>query len=378
MTQTLDEYLASDSVKPSNVQIGRLFGVSEATVRRRKAKLQATVNSGLDSFFDIPNEIITSRGRSVRLPDGSWEKVSYSPNKAALLEALSYDDLAPLIADYTPPATTPTTSNAHTEILNVSDLQLGKAGERGGGTPETIERVLSATHAFVGRCAVSKPAAIAIVDGGDIIDNMFNTPSQAYTNDLDLSAQIRTARRLMLEVLELTAHLAPKVYYVSVPSNHGQVRSGLGDQAGTVDADFGLEIGYQLEDALSLAPQDSPLHDIEFIRPPSLDETAVLNTSNTVLAFNHGHRAGATNKAREAWWAAQDHGRMPGWDADILVLAHYHHLYLQQSGDSRWLIGVSSPEPGSGYFALSNGQRSKRGLTAFAVQDGEWFDLAIL
>ena len=374
MTQTLDEYLRSDAEKPSNVQIGRLFGVSEATVRRRKQKLEN------DEFFDVPREIITSRGKSVRLPDGSWEKISYQPNRAALLDVLNYDDLAPLIANYTPPtpATTLATHNTHTEILNVSDCQIGKASERGGGTRETVERVLSATNSFVARCAESRPEAVVIVDGGDIIENMFNTPSQPYTNDLDVAAQIRTARRLMLEVLQLTAHLAPTCYYVSVPSNHGQVRSAQKDQAGTVDADFGLEIGYQLEDALSLAPADSPLHNIEFVRPPSLDETATLTTSGTKLAFNHGHRAGATNKAREAWWAAQDHGRMPGWDADILVLAHYHHLYLQQSGDSRWLIGVSSPEPGSGYFALSNGQRSKRGLTAFAVQDGEWFDLAVL
>ena len=371
MAQTLDEYLRSDAEKPSNYQIGRLFGVSESTVRRRKRKIEDS-----DGFFGIPNEIITSRGKSVRLPDGSWEKISYQPNKAALLETLNYDDLESVIESYKAPPAPPTTSNRHTEILNVSDMQLGKAGEHGGGTPETVERVLDAVEEFAARCAETKPEAIAIVDGGDIIENMFNHSGQAFTNDLDLSAQIRTARRLMLEILQKVAHLAPRVYYVSVPSNHGQVRSGPQAQAGTVDADFGLEIGYQLEDAIALAP--APLNQVTFVRPDSLEETAVLETSGTRVAFNHGHKVGATNKAREQWWAGQDHGRMPGWDADILVLAHYHHLYMQQSGDRRWIIGVSSPEPGSAYFALKTGQRSKRGLTAFSVCDGAWYDLAVL
>src|SRR5690606_10288245 len=76
----------------SNVENGLALGVSEATIRRHKAAPH------VDSFFkDIPVDIITSRGKTVRLPDGSYEKITYSPAKYALLEAVKYDDLAHLI-----------------------------------------------------------------------------------------------------------------------------------------------------------------------------------------------------------------------------------------------------------------------------------------
>lgn len=173
-------------------------------------------------------------------------------------------------------------------------------------------------------------------------------------------------------LLKLLPH-AQTLTLVAVPSNHGQVRTSLQNkgQAGTVDADFGLEISHQIEDATNLAKLP-----INYVRPEPLQETATLTTSNTKIAVNHGHRARPGKQAD--WWAKQDHGRMPGWDADIFLTAHYHNLSLVQSGNARWLIGLSAPEPGSNYFALSTGQTAKRGCTALTVQDGAWADLTVL
>lgn len=53
-----------------------------------------------DKFFDIPNAIITSRGKTVRLLDGSYEKVTYSPAWIAMLEAMSYNDFADALSDF--------------------------------------------------------------------------------------------------------------------------------------------------------------------------------------------------------------------------------------------------------------------------------------
>ena len=280
----------------------------------------------------------------------------------------------------TPPQPTKADTKANhqlTAFLCISDLQLGKAMERGGGTKETITAVKTAAQAFIDKYLVAAPEVV-LVDGGDIIENMFNAPSQPYTNDLDLAGQLKAARHLVLEIIQELAPYTSKITYVTVPSNHGAVRASRSDKgnAGTVDADYGLDIHDQVMTAIGMAPDDlrSKVHSVT---PDSLEETAVLTTADgTKVAFNHGHRA-PHGKAAE-WWARQDHGRMPGWDADILVTAHYHSLSVQQSGDSRWIIQTSSPEPGSGWFQLQTGKHSQRGLTAFTVSHGMWYNLTVL
>lgn len=145
------------SERLTNVQIAKACGTSEASVRRRRralrrvAERQDTTDTGsvsTDAFFaDIPSEAITSRGKSVRLADGSWEKVTYSPTKAAVIEAQtsSYEDIERILlaprrtsgASYTK---VPGYGN-RTLVINVSDLQAGKVDEL-GGTPEMTRRVL--------------------------------------------------------------------------------------------------------------------------------------------------------------------------------------------------------------------------------------------
>ena len=62
----------------SHVENGRNLGVSEATVRRHLASSHMDVET--DPFFaEVPVSIIASRGKSVRLEDGSWEKITYLP-----------------------------------------------------------------------------------------------------------------------------------------------------------------------------------------------------------------------------------------------------------------------------------------------------------
>lgn len=362
----------------SNYENARRIGVSESTIRRWKKKYL----SPQQPFQDIPPSIITSRGTSKKLPDGSWEKITYRPQDLQAIEAQE-NYLAELnaIIDKHAPTPTPTPTHTHTKnttaILCINDMQIGKAGEHGGGSKQTAETVLQATHAFIAKFLTptdhTTPEHVIVIEAGDPIENISNTPTQAYTNDLSLTDQIRTARRLILEVLLLLLPHSPKLTYVCVPSNHGQVRTSPTSkaQAGTVDADFGLEISYQLEDATTLAKLP-----INYIRPEPLQETATFTTSGTKIAVNHGHRARPGKQAE--WWAKQDHGRMPGWDADIFLTAHYHNLSLVQSGNARWLIGLSAPEPGSNYFALSTGQTSKRGCTAFTVHDKVWEDLTVL
>lgn len=355
----------------SNVQIGRDYNVGEASVRRHKTH---TSPKGVSLFEDVPEAVVTSRGRTVRLEDGSYEKITWHPNAMALHQTLQYDDLAKSLENFSP-AYYSGTGNDFTYVLNAADLQIGKANQRGGGTPETLARAKQSVERFAYNLRSLPPQAAILVDNGDPIENCFNVPAQLVTNDLDVPAQIRTFRRFMIEAIKTLAPQVPVLYYVSVPSNHGAHRTGYKSPGGTTDADFGLEISHQLEDAISENPL---LRDrVVFVRPEPLHETAVVSASNTKVAFTHGHNS-SSEKTHGLWWARQDHGRMPGWDADILVTAHYHTMGLEQSGDGRWIIKAASSDPGSDWFTNRTGESALPGMTSFRVHDGQWSGLALL
>lgn len=364
----------------SNVAWANKIGVSEGSIRRHLKHAPASraeAASDEDAFLrdiGVPIEAVTSRGRSVRDPEtGSWQKVTWHPNMAALAETLNYDDLRIALDGYVAkPA--PSGKGTHTAVLNASDLQIGKAMNRLGGTPETIERVKASVASFVRDIQENPPLRVLLVDGGDPIENCFNTPAQLVTNDLSVPDQIRTFRRLMLEAIKAIAPHTPLLTYVAVPSNHGHARVGYKSPGGTVDADFGLEISSQLEDAVRENPS---LNHVSFVRPESLDEIATVEASGTKLAFHHGHQSSGPN-GHGRWWADMAHARHPGWDADILVTAHHHSLRVEQSGNARWIIGVSSSDAGSDWFTNRRGDYAQQGMTAFNVLDGMWSDLRIL
>lgn len=359
-----------------NTRLAALAGVGESSVRRHKEPIGPP--SIPETFFtDVPKEIITSRGRSIRT-DSGWEKITYRPQALALLESANYSDVIDYLNGYEPLPVTTSRGEGHTEVFSFADPQFGKACETGGGTKETVQRVLASRDAFVERCRLTKPSEIVVTDLGDIIENIWNVPNhQLSTNDLDIANQIRVARRVLVDIMKPIAPLARKMYFVGVPSNHGQVRNAPGSSIGSVDNDLGLEIGYQVEDIFRESKHKA-LRRVEFVRPEQYYETAVLETSGTKLAFNHGHRTKGGINGHDAWWSAQDHGRMPGWDADIMNVAHYHSLLLVHSGNGRWIIGSSASEPSSDYFALSTGKRSQRGVTCYSVKNKVWSNIEIL
>lgn len=368
----------------TNVGWSRLIGISEASIRRHKAHSEVFQQSSsfvdetgdrLLESIDVPAEFVTSRGMSLRDPvSGSWQKVTWQPNRKALHDSLSYDDLAASLEGWNPPEVETFTDTERVAILNMSDLQIGKASQRGGGTPETLASVKRSVQRFIAYIRAEGITTVVLVDGGDPIENVFNVPSQLVTNDLPVTAQIRTFRKMMIEVIKAVAPYVIRIVYVSVPSNHGALRTGYKSPGGTTDADFGLDLNEQIEDAVRENPH---LGHVEFVRPEALFETATLEIGNTKLAFNHGHQSGGVF-GHGKWWASQDHGRMPGWDADILVTAHFHTQATYQSGDGRWVVACASSDPGSDWYTNKAGESALRGMTAFDVLDGQPINVRII
>ena len=288
----------------TNTSWAKKIGVSEASIRRHRSHQpivdQATsfVDGDGDEMIqsiDVPEEYVTSRGMSLRDPvTGSWQKITWQPNRKALHDTLDYDDLRDALDNWTPTRFNQTDTTPGVSVLNMADLQIGKANQRWGGTPETVTSARRSVERFCAHLAANGNQTAVIVDNGDPIENVFNVPDQLVTNDLSVPEQIRVFRRLMLETIKTVSQHVATIYYVSVPSNHGAFRTGYKSQGGTVDADFGLEISYQLEDAVNESPHLTGR--VVFVRPMPLDETAELTVAGSRLAFNHGHRSGGVFK----------------------------------------------------------------------------------
>lgn len=375
----------------TNVAWGRELGVGEASIRRHKAHSPTIAQSsgfvdqnGVDALaasIDVPDEFVTSRAMSLRDPHtGSWQKIAWQPNKKALHDSLRYNDLKEALDGWECEARAiPGRGGGYSLMLALSDFQIGKASQRMGGTPETLARIRRSVSIIVDRLqamnTIDLPDEIILWDGGDSVENHWNTPEQIATNDLALPEQIRVARRIFLEIIKTLAPYSNRLVFISVPSNHGQSRVGYKAAGGTVDADFGLEISYQLEDAVLENPFLAQR--VKFVRPEALYETAEYVASGTKIALHHGHRSNS-QKGHGRWWADQSHGRMPGWDADILFTAHFHNLGLTQSGNGRWIIETSSSDAGSDWFSNKSGETAVQGITVVELFDGKWRNLEVV
>lgn len=362
----------------SNVENARRFNVDEATIRRWKKKLsQANV---VDGYFGVPEAIITSRGKSIKTPDGSWEKITYRPQDMAVYEAFTFDDVEKAIAGFVAPTAPTPIRGKHTAVLCLSDFQLGKVDEN-GGTPETLDRVLRSVEAFCTSLRFNQPAHILMAELGDLIEGFDNTGTQRATNDQDLTTQIRTSRRLLIEIIMRVSKASPGtgITFLTIPSNHCQVRVPGKDLASTPNNDWGVELNHQLEDVLHDRPEFAH---VKFLRPANNHAEAVVFTTpcGVVVGAVHGHQSKSPDKVG-TWWTGQSHGRRNGLHtADILLHGHYHSLRVSQSGDSRWVIGTPSADNGSAWFTNKTGETSVAGILAFDVQAGQvpWSNLRLL
>ena len=286
------------------MELAERFNVSEASVRRHRAKLKrrGAPDMGHDAFFnDVPVDAIVQRGKTIRLPDGSYEKITWKPGAVEMAEAkrLSYEDLAHVFHEPILPKPAKV-SDASTKVVCLADFQLGKVGS-GGGTEDTIRLVRRAIHDIADDIRFHGPYKRIILAGvGDSTEGFWNVASQAQTNDLSLTDQIRTVQRLYAEALQALAPLCSSLYYVAVPSNHCAVRTGPGknSRANAPDDDFGIMISKNIEDIIAGRPG---YEHVKFFRPEKWEEAVTVDAADgTRIGFTHGHLAGSQSK-------------VPGW-----------------------------------------------------------------
>lgn len=372
----LDEAILENDALPqhqrrTNQAIADEYGTSEAAVRRHRKALKRRSQmgkGGVDEYFGVPVEAITARGKTVRLQDGSYEKITYKPGVAERgeVQAKRFEDLAPI---FTEPVKAPAeVPGRETLVVVVSDLQIGKT-DRAGGTEETVRRVRAAV-ARIADYADGRYRQVILVDCGDSTEGFSNTVSQAQTNDLPLTYQIRTAQALLADTLRALTPAAPEVAYVAVPSNHCQVRTGIGrsNRASFPGDDYGLLIADNIRQIIAGRPG---YEHVRFEVPEKrLESLTVRAADGTVMGVTHGHAAGSKSRVGD-WFRGQAFGCVAGMqDARVLLHGHWHSFSVQTVGDSRQIICAPTMDPGSSWFQNASGESSMPRLLTFELGGG--------
>ena len=378
MSPLEEAIIANDSLpereRKTNIDLAEEFNTSEATVRRRRRALKRKSQDTLsrDEFFDLPVGAITKRGKTVRLADGSYEKIEYRPGTLEMEEAkrLSYEDLEPVFQEPLLPKPRPASERGDTLIVCMADYQVGKR-QSGGGTEDTVRLVRRAIKDIADDALLSGGyERIILSDVGDSTEGFWNVASQAQTNDLSLTDQIRTVQRLYAEALKTFAPLCESLYYVSVPSNHCAVRVGAGknSRANAPDDDFGIMISKNIED---IVEDREGFEHVKFFRPEKWEEAVTVDAADgTRIGFTHGHLAGSQSKV-PGWFRDLAFGRRSGlYDARILVHGHWHNFAVSQVGDSRWIVSCPSADRGSDWWTNISGDSTRPAILTFEARDG--------
>lgn len=372
----LDEAILKNDALPqhqrrTNQAIADEYGTSEAAVRRHRKALKRRSEmgkGGIDEYFGVPVAAITARGKTVRLADGSYEKITYKPGVAERgeVQARRFEDLAPIFAET--PSAAIEVAPLSTLVVVVSDLQIGKTDQR-GGTEDTIRRVRSAV-ARIADHAAGQYRKVILVDCGDSTEGFSNTVSQAQTNDLPLTYQIRAAQALLADALRALAPAAPEITYVAVPSNHCQVRTGVGrsNRASFPGDDYGLLIADNIQQIVAGRPGYGH---VRFETPEKrLESLTVRAADGTVMGVTHGHAAGSKSRVAD-WFRGQAFGCVAGMQhARVLLHGHWHSFSVQTVGDSRQVICAPTADPGSSWFQNASGESSPPRLLTFELGGG--------
>jgi len=327
------------------------------------------------------------RGWDINTHDGIERALHYkarirAKSLAVTIDRGDVDMLCEQIMRRKPIGPPRTTDAGRALVVNLADLQAGKAGEAGGGTPEMVTRVCAAFDAVAARIVELRRAKrpvdeVYIVGMGDLLERcQSGHGTQMFTLDLDEREQYRIVRRLILRLVDLVAPLVPKVTLSGVPGNHGENRGNAGKMVTRPSDNADLAVIEQVAEVLTGNP-DRYGH-VVTVFPEAW--TLTLAVAGVPVAWVHGQGTASAPKMEE-WWRGQALGSTGVAGARILVSAHYHHFRMSEATGRTWLQ-CPALDGGSNWFSHRTGASSPPGLLTFVAGEGcgarGWSDLAIL
>lgn len=345
------------------------------------------------SRLGVSPDAVTPYRASLRIPemDGSWLKVNIDQTKAALDEGerVAFEslraDMDKYAADYVKHHNTRSVAGAGayadgTLVVALADFQTGKTDVH-GGTVNLYKRVRSVYAQM--EAELPRYRTIIAADLGDIIENFMNVGSQRQSNDLNLTDQLEAAISLIWEGLRVLHSKCDNLIYVAVPSNHCEVRTGVGNKnraSSVLSDDYGIHVQRQIRRMAEMRPD--VYGNMSFVCPSDYDAACTVKPSaddKSVLFFEHGHVGGGASQAKMRQHVKNmQAGRIAyAHMANIFVHGHYHTPEMYLVGDKTWVVGVSSIDAGSSWFTNMSGESAPSAVTSFVAKGGMVRDMRL-
>ena len=346
------------------------------------------------STLGVSPEAVTPYRASLRIPKmggGSWLKVDIDPTKAALAEGerVAFEslraDMDKYAADYVKRHNTHSAAGVSdyaegTLVVALADFQTGKTDVH-GGTVNLYKRVRSVYAQMEAELPHYK--TIVAADLGDIIENFMNVGSQRQSNDLNLTDQLEAAISLIWEGLRVLHSKCDNLIYVAVPSNHCEVRTGVGNKnraSSVLSDDYGIHVQRQIRRMAEMRPDVYGI--MSFVCPSDYDAACTVKPradDKSVLFFEHGHVGGGASQAKMRRHVKDmQAGRIVyAHLANIFVHGHYHTPEMYLVGDKTWVVGVSSIDSGSSWFTNMSGESAPSAVTSFVAKGGMVRDMRL-
>lgn len=345
------------------------------------------------SRLGVSPDAVTPYRASLRIPemDGSWLKVNIDQTKAALDEGerVAFEslraDMDKYAADYVKHHNTRSVAGAGayadgTLVVALADFQTGKTDVH-GGTVNLYKRVRSVYAQMEAELPHYK--TIVAADLGDIIENFMNVGSQRQSNDLNLTDQLEAAISLIWEGLRVLHSKCDNLIYVAVPSNHCEVRTGVGNKnraSSVLSDDYGIHVQRVIRRMAEMRPD--VYGNMSFVCPSDYDAACTVKPSaddKSALFFEHGHVGGGASQAKMRQHVKNmQAGRIAyAHMANIFVHGHYHTPEMYLVGDKTWVVGVSSIDAGSSWFTNMSGESAPSAVTSFVAKDGMVRDMRL-
>ena len=344
------------------------------------------------SKLGVSPEAVTPYSASLRIPemDGSWLKINIDPSQASLEqgERVAFDSLRADMDKYADEykRTHKGAANAGgayadgTLVVALADFQTGKTDVH-GGTVNLYKRVRSVYAQM--EAELPRYRTIIAADLGDIIENFMNVGSQRQSNDLNLTDQLEAAISLIWEGLRVLHSKCDNLIYVAVPSNHCEVRTGVGNKnraSSVLSDDYGIHVQRQIRRMAEMRPD--VYGNMSFVCPSDYDAACTVKPSaddKSVLFFEHGHVGGGASQAKMRQHVKNmQAGRIAyAHLANIFVHGHYHTPEMYLVGDKTWVVGVSSIDSGSSWFTNMSGESAPSAVTSFVAKDGMVRDMRL-
>lgn len=345
------------------------------------------------SRLGVSPDAVSPYRASLRIPemDGSWLTVNIDQTKAMLDEGerVAFEtlraDMDKYAADYAKRHNTRNAVNAGeyadgTLVVALADFQTGKTDVH-GGTVNLYKRVRSVYAQM--EAELPRYKTIVAADLGDIIENFMNVGSQRQSNDLNLTDQLEAAISLVWEGLRVLHSKCDNLIYVAVPSNHCEVRTGVGNKnraSSVLSDDYGIHVQRQIRRMAEMRPD--VYGNMSFVCPSDYDAACTVKPSaddKSVLFFEHGHVGGGASQAKMRQHVKNmQAGRIAyAHMANIFVHGHYHTPEMYLVGDKTWVVGVSSIDAGSSWFTNATGESAPSAVTSFVAKDGMVRDMRL-